>query len=261
MDLGIRDKLAIVTGGASGIGQAVGLELAREGTHIAVVDINLDGAMEFTREVKALGCKSMAVQTDVTKFAEVNLMVKKVRDELGDIDILVNVAGGTAPGVKPNLLCDKSEEDWDAMIALNLKSVFNCCRAVIERMIERRSGKIVNIASVAGVIGNATSIDYSAAKGGVIAFTKALAKEVAGYGINVNSVSPGPIATPLLMKRASDKIRQEYAVLTGMGRLGTPEDVSHMVAFLVSEGASFITGHDHIVAGLRDIGGAWGVVR
>ena len=250
-----------MTGSASGIGQAIALGLAREGANIAVIDINLDGARKVANEVKALGRKSIAIQTDVTKFAQVKLMAKKVRNELGDVDILVNVAGGTAPGVKRNFLCNKSEEDWDAMIALNLKSVFNCCRAVIERMIERRTGKIVNIASVAGVVGNAASIDYSAAKGGVIAFTKALAKEVAGYGINVNSVSPGPIATPLLMKRASDKIRKEYVVLTGMGRLGTPEDISHMVAFLVSEAASFITGHDHIVAGLRDIGGAWGVVR
>jgi NAD(P)-dependent dehydrogenase (short-subunit alcohol dehydrogenase family) len=261
MDIGIKGKLAIVTGGAGAIGQAIALELAREGANIAVIDINLDGARKVANEVKALGRKSIAIQTDVTKFAQVKLMTKKVRNELGDVDILVNVAGGTAPGVKRNFLCDKSEKDWDAMIALNLKSVFNCCRAVIERMIERRTGKIVSIASVAGVVGNAASIDYSAAKGGVIAFTKALAKEVAGYGINVNSVSPGPIATPLLMKRASDKIRKEYVVLTGMGRLGTPEDISHMVAFLVSEGANFITGHDHIVAGLRDIGGAWEVVR
>jgi NAD(P)-dependent dehydrogenase (short-subunit alcohol dehydrogenase family) len=261
MDLGTKDKVAIVTGAAGGIGKAIALELAREGTDIAVIDINLESAEKVADEVMVLGRKSIAIKTDVTKFAEVKRMVQKVRDELGDVDILINVAGGSAPGVQKNLFCNKSEEDWDATIALNLKSVFNCCRAVIERMIERRNGKIVNIASVAGIIGNATSIDYSAAKGGVIAFTKALAKEVAGYGINVNSVSPGPIATPLLMRLATDKIKREYADLTGMGRLGTPEDISHMVAFLVSKGASFITGHDHIVAGLRDIGGAWGVVR
>jgi len=113
---------------------------------------------------------------------------------------------------------------------------------------------------VAGLIGNPNSIDYSAAKGGVIAFTKTLAKEVAGYGINVNSVSPGPIGTPLLMRAMTDKIRQEYTALTGMGRLGSPEDIAHMVTFLVSPVSGFITGHDHVVAGLRDIGGAWGVV-
>jgi NAD(P)-dependent dehydrogenase (short-subunit alcohol dehydrogenase family) len=260
MDLGTKDKVAIVTGAGSGIGQAIALELAREGAHIAVIDIILDSAMKVAHEIRALGRKSIAIQTDVTKFPEVKLMAEKVRDELGDVDILVNVAGGTAP-VKRNLFWEKSEEDWDTMIALNLKSVFNCCRAVIERMIERRTGKIVNIASVAGIIGNPTSIDYSAAKGGVIAFTKTLAKEVAGYGINVNSVSPGPIATPLFMRATTDKIKQEYAALTGLGRVGTPEEISHMVAFLVSELAGFITGHDHVVAGLRDIGGAWGVVR
>lgn len=253
--------MAIVTGAAGGIGEAIVLELAREGAHIAVIDINLEGAGKVADQVKALGRKSTAMQTDVTKFADVKLMVQKVRDKLGDIDILVNVAGGAPQRFQPALFCEKSEENWDAMIALNLKSVFNCCRAVIERMIERRTGKIVNIASVAGLIGNPKSIDYSTAKGGVIAFTKTLAKEVAGYGINVNSVSPGPIATPLLMRAANDKIRQEYAALTGMGRLGTPEDISHMVAYLVSPAASFITGHDHVVAGLRDIGGAWGGVQ
>ncbi len=168
MDLGIKDKVAVVTGAAGGIGEAIALELAREGAHIAVIDINLEGAGKVADQVKALGLKSTAIQTDVTNFAEVKRMAQKVRDELGDIDILVNVAGGRPPGINRALFCEKSEEDWDAMIALNLKSVFNCCRAVIERMIERRTGKIVNIASVAGVIGNATSIDYSAAKGGVI---------------------------------------------------------------------------------------------
>lgn len=158
--------MAIVTGAAGGIGEAIVLELAREGAHIAVIDINLEGAGKVADQVKALGRKSTAMQTDVTKFADVKLMVQKVRDKLGDIDILVNVAGGAPQRFQPALFCEKSEENWDAMIALNLKSVFNCCRAVIERMIERRTGKIVNIASVAGLIGNPKSIDYSTAKGG-----------------------------------------------------------------------------------------------
>lgn len=262
MDLGLKDKVAIVTGAARGIGRGIALELAREGANVAIVDINLDGAEKVADEIKALGRKAIAIKTDVTKFEGVKLMTKRVRDELGDVDILVNNAGGTVPGAGEHaLFCEKTEEDWDAGIALNLKSVFNCCRAVIERMIERRSGKIVNISSVAGVVGAARMIDYSAAKAGVIGFTMTLAKEVAGHGINVNSISPGPIATPLFIASVSEKNKEDYIRLTGLGRLGKPEDIAYMAAFLVSDEASFITGHNHVVAGLRDIGGAWGLER
>jgi NAD(P)-dependent dehydrogenase (short-subunit alcohol dehydrogenase family) len=257
----LKDKVAIVTGASSGIGRGIALQLAREGANVAIVDINLDGAKKVADEIKALGRKTIAIKTDVTKFEEVKLMTKRVRDELGDVDILVNNAGGQAPGTKPSPLWEKTERDWDAGVALNLKSVFNCCRAVIERMIERRTGKIVNIASVAGIIGGAPLTDYSAAKGGVIAFTKTLAKEVAAYGINVNSISPGPTETPLFIAQISGKIKEDYKRLTGLGRLCKPEDIAYMAAFLVSDEAIFITGHDHVVAGLRDIGGAWEVNR
>ena len=261
MDLGLKDKVAIVTGAARGIGRAIALGLAREGANVAVIDINIDGANKVADEIKALGQKAMAVKTDVTKFEEVKLMATAVQGNLGDIDILVNNAGQLPNGIKLTPLREKSEDDWDAVTTLNLKSVFNCCRAVVEPMIQRRSGKIVNISSVAGVVGSGRAIDYSAAKGGVIAFTKSLAKEVASYGINVNCVSPGPIATPFFLSVASEKIQEDYKKLTGFDRLGEPEDIANMTLFLVSDRASFITGHNHIVAGLRDIGGTWGVVR
>jgi 3-oxoacyl-[acyl-carrier protein] reductase len=257
----LKGRVAIVTGAASGIGRGIALQFAKEGANVAVVDINVDEANKVVDEIKALGSKAIAVETDVTKFEEVKLMAKRVRDELGDIDILVNNAGGTAPGTKMSLLCEKTEEDWDAGITFNLKSVFNCCRAIIERMIERQKGKIVNIASVAGVVGNGRATDYSAAKAGVIGFSKALAKEVAAYGINVNSISPGPIATPLLISVTTEAQLDEYKRLSGLNRLGKPEDIAYMTVFLASDEADFITGHDHIVAGLRDIGGAWGEDR
>lgn len=251
----LKDKAALVTGAGRGIGQAIAVNLAKEGASVAIVDIDIDLANKVSEEIKALGGKTTAMRVDVTNFTEVERMAQMVREKLGDIDILVNNAGGTPSGVKLSPLSEKPEADWDAMIALNLKSVYNCCRAVIGRMIERRSGKIVNIASVAGMVGITWSTDYSAAKAGVIGFTKALAKEVAEYGINVNSVAPGPIATQLFLEIATDAQKERYKAWTGFNRIGEPEDIAYTVTFLASDEASFITGQNHAVCGLRDIGG------
>ena len=251
----LKDQVALVTGAGRGIGRAIALNLAKEGSSVGVVEIDGDLAKKVSEEIEALGVKAVAIQADVGSFEEVKRAAELVQKTLGDIDILVNNAGGKPSGLEMSPVCEKPESDWDAMIRLNLKSVYNGCRAVIERMIERRSGKIVNIASVGGMVGISGSSDYCAAKAGVIGFTKSLAKEVAQYGINVNSVSPGPIATELFMELSTDAQKQRYKDWTGFNRYGKPEDIAYTVTFLASDEASFITGQNHAVCGLRDLGG------
>ena len=193
----LTDRVAIVTGAGRGIGRAIALRLAKEGADVVILDINLERANTVADEIKALGRKAIAVKVDVTKSEETNRMAKTTLDKFGRIDILVNNAGVTDADVigKVVLFHESTEEAWDAVIAVNLKGVLNCCRAVIKHMMQRRSGKIVSIAAESGMIGFAGMADYSAAKAGVIGFTKALAKEVGRHGINVNCVSPaGPIA-------------------------------------------------------------------
>jgi NAD(P)-dependent dehydrogenase (short-subunit alcohol dehydrogenase family) len=251
----VKGKVALVTGAGQGIGEAIAVNLAKEGAHVAVADINIDNVNKVAEKIKALRRNTIAIKTDVTSYKEVEQMVKLTVEKLGEIDILVNNAGGQVAGVQPKLVCEQSEADWDAMIALNLKSVFNCCRNVLSHMIERQSGKIVNIASVGGMVGIAGSTVYATAKAGVIGFTKSLAKEVAEYGINVNSVSPGPIATPLFMEITSDVKKEQYKQWTGFNRFGIPEDIAYTVTFLASDEANLITGQNHAVCGLRDLGG------
>jgi NAD(P)-dependent dehydrogenase (short-subunit alcohol dehydrogenase family) len=253
--MSLKDKVALVTGAGSGIGEAIALNLAKEGASLAIADINADLAQKVSARINEMGGKAIAIQVDVSDFADAELMAKQAQEELGDVDILVNNAGGTPSGVKLSPLAEKPESDWDAMIALNLKSVYNCCHALIGRMIERRCGKIVNIASVGGMVGISWSTDYSAAKAGVIGLTKALAKELAEYGINVNSVSPGPIATQLFLEIATEAQKERYNTLTGFNRIGRPEEIAYMVTFLASDKANFITGQNHAVGGLRDLGG------
>src|SRR5512136_1692624 len=194
----LKDKIGIVTGGANGIGRAIAMTLAKEGAGVIVADIDYDQANKVADEIKALGCEAMAIRTDVTKFNEASLMAKTVLEEFKKIDILVNNAGGSARE-RATLFCESTEEVWDYVFKTNLKATFNCTRAVIEHMIQRRGGKIVNIASDTGLVGYAGFVDYSTAKAGIIGFTHALAKEVASYGINVNAVAPGPTATRVML--------------------------------------------------------------
>lgn len=248
------DRVAIVTGAARGIGRAIALRLAKEGANIVIPDINMDRASRVVGEIKTLGRKSVAMKVDVTKSEETRRMAKTSLDEFGRIDILVNNAGVTAPDVIGEHLPfhESTEEAWDAVIAVNLKGVFNCSRAVIEHMMQRRSGKIVSMSARAGMMGWASMVDYSAAKAGVIGFTKALAKEVGRYGINVNCVSPaGPIAVE---KPALEDLKEEIVRNIYMGRVGEPEDVANMVAFLVSDEASWITGQNYAVCGGLTLG-------
>jgi len=248
----LKDKVVIVTGGASGIGRAICLGMANEGADVVVADIATEQANKVVNEVKAIGCKAIVVKVDITKSQEANQMAKTVLDEFGKIDILVNNAGASE-GKKGVPFCESTEETWDWMIALNLKGVRNCTRAVINHMIDKRSGRIISTASIAGVKGTVPLTAYSTAKAGVIGFTKVLAKEVASYGVYVNSVSPGPIETPLFL--SAPKENQERRLRgVHLGRLGKPEEIASMVVFLASDDASYITGQNFIVDGGKTLG-------
>ncbi len=231
-------KVALVTGGSRGIGRAVALKLAENGADVA---INYAGNTAAAEEVKAaiekLGRRAMLVQGSVADTDGVQALVNQVVKELGRLDILINNAGITRDG----LLMRMKEADWDAVLETNLKGVFNCSKAVMRTMMKQKRGRIVNMASVVGEMGNAGQANYAAAKAGVIGFTKSLAKEVASRGITVNAVAPGFIATDMT-KVLTDDQKAEMAKSIPLGRAGQPEDVANAVLFLVSDEAAYITG-------------------
>ena len=230
--------MALVTGAAQGIGKAVALLLARNGADIVVSDINLEKAEETAKEVQALGRKALATKVDVATLGDVEKMVEAILVQFGKVDILVNNAGIA----RDKLILRMTEEDWDAVLNINLKGTFNCTKAVVRHMSKQRSGKIVNIASVVGEMGNAGQGNYAASKAGVIGFTKTIAREFAQRGINVNAIAPGYIETPMT-DALPDRAKEELKRLIPMDRLGKPEDVAEAVLFLVSEASSYITGH------------------
>jgi len=248
--------VAIITGGGGGIGRETCRLFAREGATTIVADLIIEGASAVADELNAQGYQALAMKIDVTDLDQAHYMADAVLGEFGRIDILANVAGGSAgPAIKSKLglFAESTKERWDDMIHLNLYGVLNCTRAVINHMVERRCGKIVNIASTAGMIGMQRGAEYSAAKGGIIAFTKALAKEVAPYGINVNSISPGVIGSPRVREINNDKIQQWLEGIP-LGRLGKPEEVATVALFLASDEASYITGENIVVAGGLPLG-------
>ena len=233
----LAGKVALVTGAAQGIGKAVALLLARNGADIVVSDINLEKAEETAKEVQTLGRKALAIKVDVAKLDDVEKMVRVILARFGQVDILVNNAGIA----RDKLILRMTEEDWDAVLNINLKGTFNCTKAVVRHMSKQRSGKIVNIASVVGEMGNAGQGNYAASKAGVIGFTKTIAREFAQRGINVNAIAPGYIETPMT-DALPDKAKEELKRLIPMDRLGKPEDVAEAVLFLVSEASSYIPG-------------------
>ena len=226
-----------MTGAAQGIGRAIALLLARNGADIVVSDINLEKAEETAKEIRAIGPKATAVKVDVSNLSDVERMVEAIIEKLAKIDILVNNAGIT----RDKLILRMTEEDWDAVLGVNLKGTFNCTKTVIRHMAKQRSGKIVNIASVVGEMGNAGQANYSASKAGVIGLTKTIAREYAQRGINVNAIAPGYIETPMT-DALPEKAKEELKKLIPMERLGKPEDVAEAVLFLVCEESSYITG-------------------
>ena len=235
----LTGKVAIVTGGGAngGIGHAIAVGLAKLGADVAVPDLNLEGAQATAKEIEALGRRALADRCDVTKSANVEAFFADVVRVLGRISILVNNAGTT----RDTLLMMMKEEDWDLVLNVNLKSVFNCCKAASRPMIKARYGRIINISSVVGLAGQAGQVNYAASKAGIIGLTKSLAKELGSRGITVNAVAPGYIPTALT-NVLPESAREAAIKATPLGRLGAVEDVAQAVAFLASDAASFITG-------------------
>ncbi len=236
--MSLKGKTALITGSARGLGRAIALKLAKMGANIVLNDIEGSDSIDATyEEFKALGFPVAVAKGDVRNPEDVRAMVKTAVDTFGSLDILVNNAGITRD--KPMAMM--SEEDWDAVLDINLKGAFNCTKAAAKIMIRQRSGKIINIASVAGVIGNAGQANYSASKAGLIGLTKTTAREFASRGITCNAVAPGFI-TSKMTEVLPDKVKEAYLNSIPLGRFGTPEDVANVVGFLASPESDYITG-------------------
>ena len=230
-------KIALITGAARGIGQAIAFDLAARGADIVVCDIKAEWLTETAEGVEKLGKKAYCFELDVTNAEAVQKVVNDIAAATGRIDILVNNAGITRDG----LLMRMSEEDWDAVLTVNLKGTFVCTKAVSRIMMKQRSGSIINIASVVGLMGNAGQANYAASKGGVIAFTKSVAKELSSRNIRANSVAPGFISSKMT-DALSDEVRQKMLDAIPLSSFGTPQDVANAVAFLAGDQSSYITG-------------------
>lgn len=233
----VSGRVALITGGGQGIGREIALKLASYGADIAVVDVNLEKAQETANEAIKMGRRAMALKVDVVSAAETEEMAAKVFEKLEAIHILVNNAGITRDG----LILRMKEEDWDAVIDVNLKGAFNCTKAALKYMTKARWGRIVNIASVVGVMGNAGQANYAASKAGLIGFTKSVAREVASRNITCNAVAPGFIETAMTAA-LSDELKEELLAKIPLGRLGGPSDVANGVLFLSSNVSNYITG-------------------
>lgn len=243
----LKNKVALVTGASRGIGRAIAIELAKNGANVAV---NYAGskekAEEVVNEIKQLGQEAIAIQADVSDEEAINNMVKEVITAFGRLDILVNNAGIT----RDNLMMRMKVEDWDAVIDTNLKGVFLCSKAVTRQMMKQRFGRIINISSVVGVLGNAGQANYVAAKAGVIGLTKAMARELANRNITVNAVAPGFIKTDMTDK-LPEEMKENLLGQIPLGTFGTPEQVAKVVRFLASDDASYMTGQTlHVDGGM-----------
>lgn len=232
-----KDHVALVTGGAQGIGKAICANLAAAGAKLAIVDIAEEAAAKTAAEFQGQGVEARAYGANVANFDSVKEMIGKVAADFGNIDIMVNNAGIT----RDNLLIRMKESEWDAVIAVNLKGVFNCTKAVARPMMKARYGRIVNIASVVGIMGNAGQANYSASKGGVIALTKSSAKELAARNITVNAVAPGYIQTDMT-DHLSEEAKTAFLSVIPLQKPGGAEDVANAVRFLAAEESAYITG-------------------
>jgi len=241
----VQDRVAIVTGGASGIGQSTCIRLAEEGSRIAIFDIDLKAAQGAAQTIEKVSGNALALKVDVSSAVQVDTAVNEVISAFGRVDILVNNAGISLP----TSIAKMTEEIWDKTLDVNLKSVFLCCRAVTPHMKERRYGKILNISSILGLTGSSARVHYSAAKTGVIGFTRGLATELGPYNINVNAIGPGIIDTPMLEQETASDVRQILPDMIPLRRLGAPRDIANAVLFLVSDEASYISGQCLFVCG------------
>ena len=258
MDLNLTGKTVIVTGGGSNIGRAIVLAFAKENANVVIADIDQVQGKKVAREAASLGGKAVVVKTDVTDYDSVVVMVKRTMDEFGRLDVLVNNVGWTLD----RLFIEKPREEWEREVNINFWGVLNCTRAVLDHMIERKYGKIISIGSDAGRMGEYREAVYAACKGGIIAMSKSLARELGRYGINVNVVCPG-VTVPQSPEFAGEmsmwkgpmaqvftpEAQEKAAKAYPLRRLGKPEDVAGAVVFLASDAASFITGQTISVSG------------
>lgn len=235
----LKDQVAIITGGAQGIGRAIGETFAREGANIVVCDVVEDLARKTAGEIEsAYKVKTLSMKVDVTQIAECEAVVKAAQEKFGRIDILVNNAGIT----KDNLVMRMSDEEWDAVLAVNLKGAFNCTKAAVRPMMKARTGRMINICSVVGLMGNAGQANYAASKGGLIAMTRTCAREFASRNILVNAVAPGFIRTRMT-DALTEEQKQKLSSLIPLERLGEAQDVANAALFLASPESSYVTGH------------------
>lgn len=242
----LEGKIALVTGSSRGIGRSIALVLAKEGADIVVnypFEAELENAKETARLVQGLGRKAFVVEANVASLASCEEMIKKTTENFGKIDILVNNAGITAD----NLLLRMKEEDWDKVLDINLKGTFNCTKASLRSLMDTK-GRIINISSVIGIMGNVGQANYAASKAGIIAFTKSVAKEMGSRGITCNAIAPGFIETPMT-QALTEQVRNDYLSRIPLKRFGTPEDIGNVVSFLAGPMGSYINGATIVVDG------------
>ena len=235
----LAGKAAIVTGGSRGIGRAIALKLASEGTDVAVCSRTSGAAEVVAAEIEKLGVRALAQRTDVSDSGQAEALVKAAQQIFGRLDILVNNAGVTRDG----LLMRMKEDDWDVVLNTNLKGAYNCSKAAVRPMMKARWGRIVNITSVVGITGNAGQANYAASKAGLVGFTKSMARELASRNITVNAVAPGLVPDTGMTSDLDDETVARMLSQVPAGRPGTPREVAHAVAFLASEAAAYVTGH------------------
>jgi 3-oxoacyl-[acyl-carrier protein] reductase len=240
----LEGKNAVVTGGAAGIGRAIAQTFAAEGAGVAICDLDYEGARRTAEEIEANGATARAYQTDVSDSESVAQAAERILRDFGVVDVLVNNAGIT----RDNLLIRMSEEEWQSVLGVNLKGAFHCTKAFVPGMLRRRSGKIISIASVVGIMGNAGQANYAASKAGIIGLTKSLARELAPRGINVNAIAPGFITTRMT-EALTEKQKAALLERIPFSRLGEPEDVAKSALFLASDLSDYITGQVLVVDG------------
>jgi 3-oxoacyl-[acyl-carrier protein] reductase len=233
----VKDRVAVITGASRGIGRSIALALAAGGAKIVAADVSLEGCQELVDELAKQGTEGLAVQCNVTSSEDIDRLVDAALEKFGRIDILINNAGITRDG----MLMRMKDEDWDAVLSINLKGAFVCTRAVSKVMTKQRSGRIINIASIVGQMGNAGQANYCASKAGLIGLTKSNARELARRSVTVNAVAPGFIATAMT-DALPEKVRQELAAQIPLERLGSADDIANAVLFLASDNSAYITG-------------------
>lgn len=234
----LEEKVAIITGGGRGIGKAVALGFAKEGANIVIAEMDLEPANEVVEEIKVFGREAIAIKTDVSNPEDVEKMVNTALSTFGKIDILVNNAGVSVPA----MLHKMDQEQWDRVINSHLKGTYNCIRSVVNHLIERKAGKIINVVSAAGVKGTIGQINYSAAKAGIIGITKSAARELGRYGINVNAIAPSAITRMTEKVYTNPKFKEKYLAAKAIKRFAEPEEMVPAFVFFASDDTNFITG-------------------